>query len=215
MLLQSKNFLSRYGKGEVFPDKEARMDEFRQQALSCQRCHLRGQCTQVVFGYGNPNTPLMLIGEGPGGDEDTEGKPFVGKAGQLLSRILEAAEIPRDQVYISNVVKCRPPQNRKPVPEEMKQCLWILFGEILIIRPKVIVLLGATALQGVVDPGASITKMRGAWLEMAGFQIMPTYHPAALLRDESKKRDVWEDFKEVRQVYQELLRPVATETMGG
>lgn len=204
MLLQSKNFLSRYGEGEIFSGKQVKMDEFRQQALGCQRCHLRGECTQVVFGYGNPDTPLMFIGEGPGGDEDTEGKPFVGKAGQLLSRIMEAAGIPRDQVYISNVVKCRPPHNRKPTPEEMKRCLWILFGELLVIRPKVIVLLGATALQGVVDPAASITRVRGHWMEVAGFQIMPTYHPAALLRDESKKRDVWEDFKEISRVYKAL-----------
>lgn len=205
MLLQSKNFLNRYGEGETFADRQSKMEAFRQQALGCGRCHLRGQCTQVVFGHGNPYSPLMLIGEGPGGDEDMEGRPFVGKAGQLLSRILEAAEIPRNEIYISNVVKCRPPKNRKPTPEEMKVCLWILFGELLIIRPQVIVLLGATALQGVVDPAESITKMRGRWLDVAGFQIMPTYHPAALLRDESKKREVWEDFKEVRRVYRELI----------
>lgn len=205
MLFQSKNFLQRYAEGEIFPDKMAKLREFKGQCLGCSKCHLRAGCTQVVFGEGHPETPLMFIGEGPGGDEDEQGRPFVGKAGQLLNRILEAAEIPRNQVYISNVVKCRPPQNRKPTPEEMKGCLTILAGELLIIRPKVIVLLGSTALQGVVEPTGSIVRMRGKWLEVAGVKVIPTYHPAALLRDESLKRDVWEDFKEVRKVYKGLL----------
>lgn len=202
MLLQSKNFLTRYGEGEIFPDKHGKLLEFKAQCLACQRCQLRGQCKQVVFGEGNPEAKLMLIGEGPGGDEDLQGRPFVGLAGQLLDRILQAAGIPREQVYISNVVKCRPPYNRKPLPDEMKVCLSILAGELLIIRPEMIVLLGSTALQGVVDQKASITRQRGKWLELAGFKLLPTYHPGALLRDESKKRDVWEDFKEVRRVYQ-------------
>lgn len=201
MLLQSKNFLTRYGEGEIFPDKRGKLLEFKGQSMTCQRCPLHGQCTQVVFGEGNPDARLMLIGEGPGGDEDTQGRPFVGLAGQLLDKILQAAEIPREEVYISNVVKCRPPYNRKPLPGEMKVCLSILAGELLIIRPQLIVLLGSTALQGVVDPKASITRQRGKWMEVAGFRLLPTYHPGALLRDESKKRDVWEDFKEVRRVF--------------
>ena len=201
MLLQSKNFLNRYTEGTTFPDKQAKLEEFKKEYLGCARCNLRAQCTQVVFGEGNPEARLMLIGEGPGGDEDTQGRPFVGLAGQLLDKILLAAGIPREQVYISNVVKCRPPYNRKPEPGEMRVCLTILAGELLIIRPQFIVLLGSTALQGVVDPNASITKMRGKWLEMAGFKLLPTYHPGALLRDEAKKRDVWEDFQELRRVY--------------
>ncbi|AZR74814.1 uracil-DNA glycosylase [Anoxybacter fermentans] len=188
----------------MFPDKEAKLEEFRKEYLSCSRCHLRAGCTQVVFGEGNPHTKLMFVGEGPGGDEDIQGRPFVGKAGQLLDKILEAAEIPRKKVYISNVVKCRPPYNRKPTPEEMKKCLTILAGEILIIRPKIIVLLGSTALQGTIDPKGSITRMRGKWFEKAGIKFLPTYHPGALLRDERKKRDVWEDFKKIREVYRAI-----------
>lgn len=205
MLFQSKVFLNRYADGERFADKRAKLAEFRQESLQCKRCELRSQCKQVVFGEGNLDASLMLIGEGPGGDEDAQGRPFVGKAGQLLDRILQAAEILREDVYISNVVKCRPPQNRKPTIAEMKGCLRILSGELLIVRPKLIVLLGSTALQGIIDPGASITKQRGQWLISAGIQIMPTYHPAALLRDEAKKRDVWEDFKQVRTVYKTLV----------
>ncbi|MCK4257763.1 MAG: uracil-DNA glycosylase [Halanaerobiales bacterium] len=201
MLFLSKNFLNRYRGGEIFSDKEAKLKEFCQQSLACSKCHLRAQCTQVVFGEGNPHTSLMFIGEGPGGDEDREGRTFVGKAGQLLDRIFHAAEISRDEIYISNVVKCRPPMNRKPTPDEMKDCLTILAGEILIVRPKIIVLLGSTALQGVLDPTGKITRMRGKWLEREGIKFLPTYHPAALLRDELKKRDVWEDFKEIRRVY--------------
>lgn len=153
MLFESQNFLKRYRDGELFPEKRDKLEEFRQKSQSCNRCHLRKGCTQVVFGHGNPEAPLMFVGEGPGANEDKQGQPFVGNAGQLLDKILEAAQIPRQEVYISNIVKCRPPSNRKPKEKEMKRCLTILAGEILIIRPKIIVPLGSTAYQGLLEPG--------------------------------------------------------------
>lgn len=204
MLFLSDNFLRRYRAGEVFPDKHQKLAEFRQEALGCNRCHLRQSCQQVVFGEGNPESPLVFVGEGPGGDEDLQGRPFVGKAGQLLDKILHAVEIVREDIYISNIVKCRPPSNRKPKADEMKRCLSILAGELLIIRPKILVLLGSTALQGTIQPGGSIVRQRGKWIEHTEIQMMPTFHPAALLRDQSKKRDVWEDFQEIHRVYKTL-----------
>lgn len=202
MLFLSNNFLSRYQEGEVFSDKHQKLAEFRQEALICNRCPLRQTCQQVVFGEGNPESPVMFVGEGPGGDEDQKGRPFVGKAGQLLDKILKAVQMEREKIYISNIVKCRPPSNRKPKVGEMKRCLRILAGEMLIVRPKILVLLGSTALQGTIEPGGSIVRQRGKWIEHTGIQIMPTFHPAALLRDESKKRDVWEDFQEIQRIYQ-------------
>lgn len=204
MLFLAKNFLSRYLQEEIFPDKVAKMLELKNKYSNCSKCHLRSGCNQVVFGEGNPNSQLMLVGEGPGGDEDQQGRPFVGKAGQLLDKILDVVGIVRDEIYISNVIKCRPPKNRKPRSEEMKVCLTILAGELLIIRPKLVVLLGSTALQGLLEPNGSIMRLRGQWLSKVGIQFMPTYHPGALLRDESKKRDVWEDFQQVSVLYNSL-----------
>ena len=157
-------------------------------------------CTRVVFGEGNPGARLMLIGEGPGADEDLMGRPFVGKAGQLLDKILEAVGLERfTHTYIANVVKCRPPGNRVPRPEEAEQCLPWLYRQIELISPGSIVLMGSTALQYLFDPQARITVMRGRWLvSKSGIKIMPTYHPAALLRDAEQKRPVWEDFKQVK-----------------
>jgi len=180
-----------------------RLDELRDMALACTRCGLRAGCSRVVFGEGNPNARLMLIGEGPGADEDMLGRPFVGKAGQLLDQILGAIGLERfAHTYIANVVKCRPPGNRVPRPEEAEQCLPWLYRQIELVSPGLIILLGSTALQNLIDPEARITKMRGQWLvSKSGIKIMPTYHPAALLRDMSKKRPVWEDFQKVREEY--------------
>ena len=172
-------------------------DEVKREARECRRCHLREGCKQVVFGVGSTSTSLMLIGEGPGAQEDELGEPFVGKAGQLLDRILEAIDLKREEVYISNIVKCRPPQNRQPTPAEMEVCLPWLREELRIIRPKVIVLLGATAYKGLIDPNGRITRERGKWIERKNTKIMPTYHPAALLRDPNKKVPVWEDFQSI------------------
>lgn len=170
-------------------------------ARECRRCRLRESCSQVVFGEGPPDARLMLIGEGPGQDEDIQGRPFVGKAGQLLDKILEAAGIQRSQVYIGNVVKCRPPGNRLPNPDEVKECRKYLERQIKLIRPSIIVCLGSMASQTVIDPNAKITRIRGRWLIRQGIKIMPTYHPAALLRNPSYKRPVWEDFKQIRDEY--------------
>jgi len=203
MLFYSKEQL------ELFNDKgESRfgsLDELRDIATKCQRCSLCDKATQVVFGSGNPNAGLMLVGEGPGADEDREGIPFVGKAGQLLNKILDAAEIERDDIYISNIVKCRPPGNRQPTTNEMKSCLWILAQEIKLVNPKVIVPLGSTALRGLLDPKGSITRMRGRWFEAKGYYFLPTFHPAALLRDEKKKVPVWKDFLKIKKAYDRYL----------
>jgi DNA polymerase len=179
------------------------LEELKEMALTCERCNLRAGCAGVVFGEGNPGARLMLIGEGPGAEEDLQGRPFVGKAGQLLDQILAAINLDRfTHTYIANVVKCRPPGNRAPKPEEAGQCLPWLYRQIELVSPDLIVLLGSTALQNLIDPEARITKMRGEWLvSKSGIKIMPTYHPAALLRDMSKKRPVWEDFQKVRDEY--------------
>lgn len=170
-------------------------------ARDCNLCRLRSTCTQVVFGEGPENSRLMLIGEGPGQDEDLQGRPFVGRAGQLLEKILQAAEIDRGKVYITNVVKCRPPHNRLPDPEEAKICRGYLLAQIRLIKPEIIVCLGAMATQTVVESGAKISKVRGIWIDRAGIKIMPTFHPAALLRNPQYKRPVWEDFKMIRDEY--------------
>jgi len=183
----------------------------REEAIACQRCNLRGNAQQVVFGEGDENALLMLIGEGPGAEEDRQGRPFVGAAGELLNKILEASGISREEVYIGNVVKCRPPNNRVPTKDEVAACRFFLDRQIEIIKPQIIVCLGATAAQALIGPEVRITKIRGIWHEINGVKIMPTFHPAALLRDPSKKRPVWEDFKAVRDVYLTLKQQKETE----
>lgn len=169
-----------------------------QEGLECRKCRLRSTCQQVVFGTGNLQSRIMLVGEGPGKDEDIQGLPFVGRAGQLLDKILQAAEIPRPQVFITNVVKCRPPENRLPNPDEVKVCRNWLEAQIRIIKPQIIVCLGAMASQTIIDPKAAISKIRGRWFNRQGVKIMATFHPAALLRNESYKKPTWEDFKQIR-----------------
>lgn len=170
----------------------------------CESCGLAQGCTRKVPGQGDPHAPLMLIGEGPGEQEDKQGIAFVGPAGQLLTRMLAAIQLPRERVYICNVVKCRPPHNRVPSPEERQACLPHLRGQVALVKPRVIVLLGATAVAAVLGPDYRITRCRGEWFERKGVSILATYHPAALLRDESKKRDAWEDLKRVRRRLEEL-----------
>jgi uracil-DNA glycosylase family 4 len=164
----------------------------------CRKCGLCEHRRTVVFGEGNPQARLMLVGEGPGQVEDETGRPFVGPAGQLLDRILAAAGFARDEVYITNVVKCRPPGNRLPLPQEASACLPYLWRQIELIDPPILVCLGALAAQSLIDREARITRIRGQWVERGKRRIMPTFHPAALLRDETKKRPVWEDFKAIR-----------------
>lgn len=175
---------------------------------TCHRCGLRSGCRGVVFGEGNPKAKLVLCGEGPGEDEDRLGRPFVGRAGQLLDKILAACGFERfTHVYILNAIKCRPPGNRIPTEEERAACWPNLEAQLRILQPKIIVLLGATALQVLLDPRGRITRDRGRWVEKNGVWFMPTYHPAALLRNPNLKRDAWEDFKQVVAKYRELIDP--------
>ena len=167
-------------------------------------CPLCQQIRHKVPGQGDRNSPLMLIGEGPGQTEDEEGLAFVGAAGQLLTRMLEAIQLPRERVYICNVVKCRPPHNRVPTPEEAEACRIHLRMQTWLIRPKVIVLLGSTAAKNLLNPEIRITRERGRWTERKGVWMMPTYHPSALLRDESKKPKAWEDMKSLKAKLMEL-----------
>lgn len=170
----------------------------------CQKCGLCKGRKTVVIGEGNPQASLMLIGEGPGLQEDLQGRPFVGPAGQLLDKMLAAIELEREDVYIANVVKCRPPGNRNPEPDEVEACLPHLRAQVALVRPSVILLLGAVALRATISPSASITRMRGSWIERGNVSMMPTYHPAALLRDASKKRAVWLDLQAVQARLQSL-----------
>lgn len=178
--------------------------ELAAEAQQCQNCRLRAGCRGVVFGEGSPAARLLLVGEGPGETEDRIGRPFVGKAGQLLDKILIAAGFSRESVYIANIVKCRPPANRLPQPDEVEACLSLLERQIGIIRPDIVVCLGALATKTLLDPMARITKVRGRVVEKEGRKFVATFHPAALLRDESKKRPVWEDFKLIRDLYAAL-----------
>ncbi|MGE5593448.1 MAG: uracil-DNA glycosylase [Betaproteobacteria bacterium] len=186
------------------PEPTSSLEELEKKCRACTNCDLRAGCTQVVFGEGNPHAKLMFVGEGPGQQEDIQGRPFVGAAGQLLDKILEAVGIRRDEVYIANVVKCRPPGNRLPTSDEAEACLPHLRAQIEAIRPKIIVCLGALATQTLIDKRARITRARGNWFKKDGIMYMPTFHPAALLRDETKKRPVWEDMKKVRGMLDQL-----------
>lgn len=192
---------------EGLEQRTKRLEELREESLACNKCPLRAGCTQVVFGEGNPHAKLMFVGEGPGEQEDIQGRPFVGAAGQLLDKILASVGISRDEVYIANVVKCRPPGNRLPTAEEAAACLPHLLEQIRAIKPKIIVCLGALATQTLIDKNARITRVRGTWFEKNGILYMPTFHPAALLRDETKKRPVWEDMKKVREALDKLQAP--------
>ncbi len=175
----------------------ADLEAIRLRALSCTRCPLHETRTQVVFGRGNPAASIVLVGEGPGRDEDREGKPFVGAAGQLLDRILEAVGLGEEDVFITNTVLCRPPGNRVPLPAEMEACRMHREAILDAIDPPIVVLLGATALKAYFGPKAGITAMRGQRLEQGGRAFYPTFHPAALLRDPSRKRPVWRDFQRI------------------
>jgi DNA polymerase len=172
-------------------------DDLQRIAMACTKCRLAKTRTQVVYGVGNPNADLMFIGEAPGRDEDLQGKPFVGRAGALLTDIIKAMKLTRDDVYIANVIKCRPPENRNPEPDELDACRPFIRRQIELIKPKVIVTLGRFALQSLMEKGFSITAARGSWLDYNGVKVMPTYHPAYLLRNPAAKKDVWQDMKKV------------------
>jgi uracil-DNA glycosylase family 4 len=170
----------------------------------CTRCKLHAQGrTQIVFGVGNPEAELMFVGEAPGADEDIQGFPFVGRAGQLLTKIIEAIDLKREDVYIANVIKCRPPGNRNPEPDEVATCEPFLFQQIDIIKPKVIVALGKFGAQTLLRTLDPISRLRGRVYEFRGAKLVPTFHPAYLLRNPSSKREVWEDMKLVRSLLKE------------
>ena len=177
---------------------------FDRQVAECTMCPLHAGIHHKVPGQGDKTTPLMFIGEGPGQVEDEEGLAFVGPAGQLLTRMLAAIDIPRDKVYICNIVKCRPPHNRVPLPEEAEACKLHLRMQVALIRPKVIVLLGSTAAKNTLGEDVRITRDRGKWFQRKGVWMMPTYHPSALLRDPAKKREAWEDMQALRGKLMEL-----------
>ena len=190
--------------GEARPMADISWEVFDRQVAACEMCPLCRNIRHKVPGQGDRQAPLMLIGEGPGQVEDEEGLAFVGPAGQLLTRMLAAISLPRDRVYICNIVKCRPPNNRVPEEAEAEACKLHLRMQFALVRPKVIVLLGSTAARHTLGPDIRITRDRGRWFERKGVWMMPTYHPSALLRDPAKKREAWEDMQSLRDRLMEL-----------
>ncbi len=188
---------------EETPIRILSLSAIREDIGDCTRCklHTLGR-TQIVFGVGNPDADLMFVGEAPGGDEDIQGIPFVGRAGQLLTKIIEAIGLTREDVYIANVIKCRPPQNRNPDPDEVQTCEPFLFQQIDTIKPRVIVALGKFAAQTLLRTEDPISRLRGRLFDYRGAKLIPTFHPAYLLRNPSAKREVWEDMKLVRRLLQ-------------
>ena len=175
-------------------------EQLNSSAQKCQKCPLCKSRKNVVFGEGAPNADLMFIGEGPGYDEDQQGRPFVGKAGELLTKMISAMQFTREQVYIANIVKCRPPKNRNPLPEEASACMPYLQRQIELIQPKVIVVLGAVPLKYLLNK-TGIMRSRGNWDSYKGIKVMPTFHPAYLLRNPGAKREVWNDLQQVMQLF--------------
>lgn len=178
--------------------------EFAEGLNDCQKCRLCEHRNHIVPGEGNPHAQLMFIGEGPGQEEDRLGRPFVGRSGELLTRMIHAIGIERSEVYICNIVKCRPPQNRNPEPDEAEACLGYLRQQVALVRPKVIVLLGKVACRYTLREEVFITRDHGRWFERKGTWFMPTFHPSALLRDPTKKRDAWDDFQKIREKLREI-----------
>lgn len=183
---------------------EHKFQSLQQLCAIVQQCHSCPLCTtrnNTVFGEGNPDAELMFIGEGPGFDEDRLGRPFVGKAGQLLDKMIAAMQFQRSEVFIANIVKCRPPNNRVPLPDEAAACIGYLQRQIELVEPKAIVLLGATAAHFLLNTTQGIMRLRGNWMQYNGIPVMPTYHPAFLLRQESAKRDAWNDLQQVMKLF--------------
>jgi DNA polymerase len=173
------------------------LERIREDLGECTRCRLSKQRNKIVFGAGNPSAELVFVGEGPGRDEDAQGLPFVGRAGKLLTQMIEAMGLRREDVYICNVVKCRPPENRKPENDEVATCSPYLFRQLDVIQPKAIVCLGATAAQAILKTTDSISRYRGTWFDYRGTKLMATYHPAYLLRNPAAKGEVWKDLQKV------------------
>jgi len=181
-------------------------EELEDVVKQCRKCRLCENRKNVVFGVGNREADIMFIGEGPGADEDAQGEPFVGKAGKLMNMAFDMLGIKREEVYIANIVKCRPPNNRNPQDDEAESCLDYLRNQVILVKPKIIVLLGSVALKNILGKEYGITASRGKWLERKGILYMPTWHPAALLRDENKKIDFIKDLKQVIKRYNEICQ---------
>lgn len=181
-------------------------EELEEVVKQCRKCRLCENRKNVVFGVGNREADIMFIGEGPGADEDAQGEPFVGKAGKLMNMAFDMLGVKREEVYIANIVKCRPPNNRNPQDDEAENCLDYLRNQVILVKPKIIVLLGSVALKNVLGKEYGITASRGKWIEKKGILYMPTWHPAALLRDENKKIDFIKDLKQVIKRYNEICQ---------
>lgn len=185
-------------------EKSTSLLQLNQLISNCTKCVLHKGRTNFVFGSGNPNANVMVIGEGPGAEEDKQGLPFVGRAGQLLTDILKAIKFSREEVYIGNIVKCRPPDNRTPLPDEMETCIPYLHKQIELIKPKLILCLGLTAAKGLLKRKDSLTALRGQIFDYEGIKVMVTFHPAALLRNPNWKKDCWIDVQKFRKLYDEI-----------
>jgi DNA polymerase len=187
---------------EGYPGKKVRSEittlaEVQKEMGNCKRCKLHLARKTIVFGEGNQKARLRFIGEGPGYDEDVQGRPFVGKAGQLLTKIIQSINLQREEVYITNIVKCRPPQNRNPEPDEIQSCHPFLMKQILAIQPEIICALGTFSAQTLLETDSKITALRGKFYDCEGIKVIPTYHPAFLLRNPERKKEVWEDMKKI------------------
>ncbi len=186
-------------------EKQEQLNKLRESFSNCSKCELFSTRTNIVFGSGNSGAELMFIGEGPGADEDAQGLPFVGRSGQLLTKMINAMGLSRDEVYIANIVKCRPPANRDPLVAEAMACIGYLRSQIQIINPKIIVCLGSISINFLLQPEGdsknklSISKLRGQWQDFYGYKVLPTYHPAYLLRNPSKKAEAWHDLQIVME----------------
>jgi len=188
----SENIPEKLTQSEILTLKEV-----RKELGDCKRCKLHRGRKTIVFGEGNEKATLMFIGEGPGYDEDVQGRPFVGKAGQLLTKIIQSINLSREEVYIANIIKCRPPQNRNPELDEIQSCHPFLMKQISVIQPKIICALGTFSAQTLLKTDTKITALRGKLFDLEGIKVIPTYHPAFLLRNPERKREVWEDMKKI------------------
>jgi DNA polymerase len=188
-------------KSGLSEDNQSLLDKVVEEMGDCKRCKLHPSRKNIVFGFGNSGARLMFVGEAPDADEDEQGMPFVGKAGQLLTKIIEAIDLKRSDVYIANILKCRPPSNRNPEEDEINTCIPFLEKQLKIIAPEIVCTLGNIATRAMLDTDMGITKLRGRFHERSGLKVMPTYHPSYLLRDPSKKRETWEDMKKVKKEY--------------
>jgi DNA polymerase len=203
---QASNTVSERKPEEPTPSRIMTLEDVRKELGDCKRCKLHRTRRTIVFGEGNGKATLMFIGEGPGYDEDVQGRPFVGKAGQLLTKIIESINLRREEVYIANIVKCRPPQNRNPDPDEIQNCNPFLMKQIRVIQPKIICALGTFSAQTLLQTDTKISDLRGKLFDLEGITVIPTYHPAFLLRNPERKREVWEDMKKIAELLNNAQR---------